>query len=145
MSAYDATRDRLETYFDRTAAKTWERLTSDAPVSRIRETVRRGRDRDLCSTDAVPRHVGGEAAAERLDAGDGLGDQPVGAGGGDPLAVFPHGIGGQRHDRHLSADITAGADGADHVEPGEPRHLDVDHHQIERFRLEALERLDAVG
>jgi magnesium-protoporphyrin O-methyltransferase len=41
---YDATRDRLEHYFDRTAAKTWERLTSDAPVSRIRETVRAGRD-----------------------------------------------------------------------------------------------------
>jgi magnesium-protoporphyrin O-methyltransferase len=28
------TRDRVETYFDRTATRTWERLTSDAPVSR---------------------------------------------------------------------------------------------------------------
>lgn len=42
---YDQTRARVEDYFDRTATKTWERLTSDAPVSRIRETVRVGRDR----------------------------------------------------------------------------------------------------
>ena len=41
---YEATRSRVETYFDRTATKTWERLTSDAPVSKIRETVRQGRD-----------------------------------------------------------------------------------------------------
>ena len=44
MDSYASTRARLETYFDRTAAKTWERLTSDAPVSRIRQTVREGRD-----------------------------------------------------------------------------------------------------
>lgn len=42
---YSATRARVETYFDQTATKTWERLTSDAPVSRVRETVRVGRDR----------------------------------------------------------------------------------------------------
>lgn len=41
---YARTLARVETYFDQTAARTWERLTSDAPVSRIRETVRRGRD-----------------------------------------------------------------------------------------------------
>ncbi len=45
VSTYDQRRGRLETYFDRTAAKTWERLTSDAPVSGIRATVRAGRDR----------------------------------------------------------------------------------------------------
>jgi magnesium-protoporphyrin O-methyltransferase len=44
-AAYDDRRGRLETYFDRTASKTWERLTSDAPVSGIRATVRAGRDR----------------------------------------------------------------------------------------------------
>jgi magnesium-protoporphyrin O-methyltransferase len=43
--SYEATRNRVETYFDRTATKTWERLTSDAPVSGIRATVRAGRDR----------------------------------------------------------------------------------------------------
>jgi len=40
-----ARRDALETYFDRTAAQAWEQLTSDAPVSGIRATVRAGRDR----------------------------------------------------------------------------------------------------
>ena len=42
--SYDRTLTRVETYFDKTATRTWERLTSDAPVSRIRETVRRGRE-----------------------------------------------------------------------------------------------------
>jgi magnesium-protoporphyrin O-methyltransferase len=37
-------RTEIETYFDRTAVKAWERLTSDAPVSGVRATVRRGRD-----------------------------------------------------------------------------------------------------
>jgi len=41
---YQARRDEIETYFDRTAAEAWAALTSDAPVSRIRRTVRRGRD-----------------------------------------------------------------------------------------------------
>ena len=45
MSDYSVTRDRVEDYFDRSATKVWERLTSDAPVSRIRQTVREGRDR----------------------------------------------------------------------------------------------------
>ncbi len=44
-TTYDDRRGRLETYFDRTASKTWERLTSDAPVSGIRATVRAGRNR----------------------------------------------------------------------------------------------------
>lgn len=43
--SYADTRARVEQYFDRTATTVWERLTSDAPVSRIRETVRQGRDR----------------------------------------------------------------------------------------------------
>ena len=91
------------------------------------------------------RHVRGQAAAERLDAGDRLGDQPVGPGRGDPVAVLAHGVGGQRDDRHLRAGVAAGADRADHVEAGQPRHLDVDHDQVDRLRLEALQRLDAVG
>lgn len=45
MADYAATRDRVETYFDSTATTVWERLTSDAPVSGIRATVRAGRDR----------------------------------------------------------------------------------------------------
>ncbi len=42
---YVQRRGEIEHYFDRTAAQAWARLTSDAPVSRIRATVRAGRDR----------------------------------------------------------------------------------------------------
>ena len=42
---WDATRLRLEDYFDRTAFDAWAALTSDAPVSGIREKVRAGRQR----------------------------------------------------------------------------------------------------
>jgi len=42
-ATYHRFRGNLETYFDRTAAKAWEQLTSDAPVSGIRATVRAGR------------------------------------------------------------------------------------------------------
>jgi magnesium-protoporphyrin O-methyltransferase len=46
MSAlsYQERRGELELYFDRTAADAWARLTSTAPVGRIRATVRAGRD-----------------------------------------------------------------------------------------------------
>lgn len=44
-AAFADRRAQLTHYFDRTAADTWAKLTSDAPVSRIRETVRAGRDR----------------------------------------------------------------------------------------------------
>jgi magnesium-protoporphyrin O-methyltransferase len=42
---YAVRRGQIETYFDRVAADAWARLTSDAPVSGIRATVRAGRDR----------------------------------------------------------------------------------------------------
>ena len=42
---YATRRGELETYFDRTAAEAWARLTSTAPVGRVRATVRAGRDR----------------------------------------------------------------------------------------------------
>lgn len=44
-ATYDATRSRVTDYFDRSATKVWDDLTSDAPVSRVRATVRAGRDR----------------------------------------------------------------------------------------------------
>ena len=44
-AAYEARRGQIEDYFDRTAVKAWEQLTSTAPVGRIRTTVRAGRDR----------------------------------------------------------------------------------------------------
>lgn len=71
MPDYTFTRDRVETYFDRTATRTWERLTSDAPVSRIRQTVRQGRDRmrDIMLS-RLPDDLRG---ARVLDAGCGTG------------------------------------------------------------------------
>ncbi len=45
QARYLQKRERLAEYFDRTAAEQWARLTSDAPVSGIRKTVRAGRDR----------------------------------------------------------------------------------------------------
>ena len=42
---YQQRRGQIEDYFDRTAVRAWEQLTSDAPVGRIRATVRAGRDR----------------------------------------------------------------------------------------------------
>ncbi len=41
---YIERRSEIENYFDRTAAQAWERLTSNAPVGRIRASVRAGRD-----------------------------------------------------------------------------------------------------
>lgn len=43
-ATYQQRRGQLENYFDRTANDAWKRLTSDAPVGRIRATVRAGRD-----------------------------------------------------------------------------------------------------
>jgi len=43
-TSYEERRGKVQTYFDRTAVKAWEHLTSDAPVNRIRQTVRAGRD-----------------------------------------------------------------------------------------------------
>ncbi len=71
MADYTATRERVETYFDRTATRAWERLTSDAPVSRIRQTVREGRDAmRALMLSRLPADLTG---ARVLDAGCGTG------------------------------------------------------------------------
>ena len=44
-ASYQQRRGQIEDYFDRTAAAAWAKLTSDAPVGRIRASVRAGRDR----------------------------------------------------------------------------------------------------
>ena len=87
MADYSATRDRVEHYFDRTATKVWDRLTSDAPVSRIRETVRAGRDRMRAAMMArLPDDLRG---ARILDAGCGTGlmTAELAARGADVVAV----------------------------------------------------------
>jgi len=69
--SWDTRRRELETYFDETAAETWARLTSEAPVSRIRATVRAGRD---CMRNTLlgwlPTRLDGRRV---LDAGCGTG------------------------------------------------------------------------
>ena len=70
-TAWQKRRGQLRTYFDQTAAKAWERLTSDAPVGRIRQTVRAGRDRMRETLlDWLPRDLRGKRL---LDAGCGTG------------------------------------------------------------------------
>ena len=69
--SYLSRRDELEAYFDRTAVESWKRLTSDAPVGRIRATVRKGRDamrRTLLGY--LPHDLRGQRV---LDAGCGTG------------------------------------------------------------------------
>lgn len=70
-ATYGATRDRVEAYFDRTATATWARLTSDAPVSGIRQTVREGRDAmRAVMLSRLPENLSG---LRILDAGCGTG------------------------------------------------------------------------
>ena len=71
VATYAERRSRLETYFDTTAARAWAQLTSDAPVSKIRETVRAGRDRMRATLLSwLPADM---AASSLLDAGCGTG------------------------------------------------------------------------
>lgn len=70
-ATYEGTRARVEDYFDRTATKTWEALTSDAPVSKVRATVRAGRDQmRALMLSRLPADLTGRRV---LDAGCGTG------------------------------------------------------------------------
>lgn len=87
MQDYAATLTRVEDYFDRSATKVWERLTSDAPVSRIRQTVREGRDKmRALMLSRLPTDLRG---ARVLDAGCGAGQMTaeLAARGADVVAV----------------------------------------------------------
>lgn len=87
VPGYAAQRERLEHYFDRTARHAWEQLTSDAPVGRVRRTVRAGRDAMRATIlDWLPADMHG---VRLLDAGCGTGALSVEAAhrGADVTAV----------------------------------------------------------
>jgi magnesium-protoporphyrin O-methyltransferase len=68
---YQRRRGELEQYFDRTAADAWAKLTADGPVSRVRATVRAGRDRMRATLlSYLPDDLHGQRV---LDAGCGTG------------------------------------------------------------------------
>ena len=72
---YQERRGELQTYFDRTAVDAWARLTSTDPVSRIRATVRAGRDRMRAT---LLSFLPGDLTARTvLDAGCGTGSLSV--------------------------------------------------------------------
>lgn len=85
--SYDQTLARVETYFDRTATRAWEALTSDAPVSKIRQTVREGRD--TMRAQMLARLPDDLRGARILDAGCGAGQMTaeLAARGADVVAV----------------------------------------------------------
>jgi magnesium-protoporphyrin O-methyltransferase len=86
-TTYELRRGQIETYFDRVASDAWARLTSDAPVSRIRATVRAGRD-EMRNTllSWLPNDLRGRRV---LDAGCGTGALAVEAAkrGADVVAI----------------------------------------------------------
>jgi magnesium-protoporphyrin O-methyltransferase len=86
-ATYQHRRGEIEHYFDRTAAQTWARLTSDAPVGRIRATVRAGRDRMRATLLSwLPEDLHGRRI---LDAGCGTGALAIEAArrGADVVAI----------------------------------------------------------
>jgi magnesium-protoporphyrin O-methyltransferase len=86
-ASFQSRRGELLHYFDRTALKAWERLTSDAPVSGIRATVRAGRDAMRATLLAwLPQDLTGRRL---LDAGCGTGALAVEAAkrGAEVVAV----------------------------------------------------------
>ncbi|HQT77725.1 MAG: magnesium protoporphyrin IX methyltransferase [Rhodospirillales bacterium 20-64-7] len=115
---YATRRGELLQYFDRTAVEAWKRLTSDAPVNRIRATVRAGRDdmrRTLLSWLPADLH-----GARILDAGCGTGALAVEAAlrGAQVVAIDLSptlvGLAQERLPRQLDIDFRVG----DMLDPG---------------------------
>lgn len=111
-TSYQQSRAQLETYFDKTARKAWEDLTSDVPVSGIRATVRAGRDamRELLLS-TLPADMRG---MRLLDAGCGTGALAISAAqrGAAVVAIdVSHGlidVARERAPSHLAIDWRVG-------------------------------------
>lgn len=111
-ASYLARRGELQTYFDRTAVEAWTRLTSDAPVSGIRATVRAGRDRMRATLlNWLPPDLSGRTL---LDAGCGTGALAVAASerGARVTAIDLSptlvGLARERAPKHLPIDFRVG-------------------------------------
>lgn len=74
-AAYKQRRGEIQTYFDRTAVEAWKRFATDAPLGRIRATVREGRGRmRALMLSRFPDNLSGWRI---LDAGCGTGAMSV--------------------------------------------------------------------
>jgi magnesium-protoporphyrin O-methyltransferase len=111
-TSYQQSRTRLETYFDKTARKAWEDLTSDVPVSGIRATVRAGRD---AMRELLLSTLPGDMRGQRLlDAGCGTGALAIAAAerGAEVVAIdVSHGlieVARNRAPHHLSIEWCVG-------------------------------------
>ncbi len=85
--SYLERRAEIESYFDRTATESWKALTSEAPLGRIRKTVRAGRDEMRATLLGwLPRDLAGSRV---LDAGCGTGALAIEAArrGADVVAI----------------------------------------------------------
>jgi magnesium-protoporphyrin O-methyltransferase len=124
-TSYQESRSRLETYFDRTARKAWEDLTSDVPVSGIRATVRAGRDamRSLLLSQ-LPADMRGHRL---LDAGCGTGALAIAAA--------------ERGAEVVAIDVSQGL--IDVARERAPAHLAIDW-QVGDMRCHHLGRFDHV-
>jgi magnesium-protoporphyrin O-methyltransferase len=107
-TSYQLRRGEIETYFDRTAADAWKRLTSDAPLGRIRATVRAGRDEMRATLIGwLPADMRGLRV---LDAGCGTGTLTIEAArrGAHVVAIDLSPTLVQHAKQNLPADIGAG-------------------------------------
>lgn len=109
---YEARRGELLTYFDRTAVEAWRKLTSEAPLGRIRATVRAGRKRMRANLLGwLPPDLSGRRL---LDAGCGTGALAVEAArrGAAVVAVDLSptlvALARERAPRHLGIDFRSG-------------------------------------
>ncbi len=95
--------------------------------------------------DVAPVERRADREPERLDPGEGLGQDRIRPRGIDRLAVGPEDIGGDGHDRHRRMHAVAAPDRPDHVEARQARHLDVDQGDVEAFAVEQVDGRDAIG